>query len=415
MNFVPYIHFTYFQDDQVPQFRNRLYNFDIEEDANIGTEVGVVHAFDGDVEPNNQFGFALLGSIQIRNLFRIDPETGIISTLRELDRERKDVYHLTAHVHSTSSDLSRLNDTAEVIIHITDINDNSPVIDFPKMGNRTVGISNRVPIGFIVTQIVAHDDDFSRNGKITFFISEGNEDGAFAIGGKTGDVYVNGDMKGLDGQKYRLVIMAQDDGVPQRLTAAVLYININHTISYHPPAQIPGEGDDGLSEIHLIIIIAIVVGTFCIVVSIIVAIVLMRKRDRCCRSSKCHTNSTGVKGTLPYNAEQPAETGINLTSGHTLEPAYMNMQPPAYDSQALVTDCNKGHNINVTLSAGMNNMNNLNNGGISDMNGIHMSNGMMIQRIHESDDDDMSVSNSGSDNSKVSQQLLTKTCDHHFV
>ena len=355
------------------------------------------------MDPNNKFLFSLLGSTEIKNLFRVDPVSGIISTLRPLDRETQDVYRITAHVHSTSTDLSRLNDTAEVIIHITDVNDNAPIIDFPKLGNRTVGISNLVPIGFIVTQIIAHDNDFSRNGKITFFISEGNEDGAFAIGGKTGDVYVNGDVHGLDGETYRLVIMAQDDGVPQRLTAAVLYININHTIPYYPPAGITGQNEGGLSEIHLIIIIAIIVGTFCIVVSIIVAIILMRKKDRCCRSSKCHTNSTGVKGTLPYNAEQTVEPGIDPSSGHTLEPAYMNMQPPSYDSQALVTDCReKPVHVNDINMAMPNNMNNMNNGGITNMNGIHMSNGMMIHKVHESDDDDMSVSNSGSDNSKVS-------------
>ena len=394
-----------FQDDQIPQFRSRLYSFDIEENADVNTEVGVVQATDRDLDPNNKFAFSLTGSFEVLDTFRIDPMSGIISIRRPLDRERQDVYHITAQVYSTTSGISRMNDTARVIIHITDINDNAPVIDFPKLGNRTVNISNRVPIGYVVTQIVAHDADFSRNGKVTYFISEGNEDGAFNIGIKTGDLYVNGDLTKLDGHLYRLVIMAQDDGIPQRLTAAILFVGINSTIFYSPLGSTGSDGG-GLDDLHLIIVIVMVVVALIVIILLVACIIVfVLKKDRCCKTRKAGVGSTGVKPTMPRGEHLPTDTYNPSTT----------YDCPTYEASTMERHMStlERNNMSTLERSNMSTLErkppidirdvpmtmiDTNNGAVRGTINHHP-NGVL--RIHESDEDDMSVSNSGSDNSKV--------------
>ena len=67
--------------------------------------------------------------------------TGTITTGGSLDHELERVYHMVVAVLSSPSSLP--SNTSDVIIYVNDVNDNSPIFDFPSPSNDTVYVSNR--------------------------------------------------------------------------------------------------------------------------------------------------------------------------------------------------------------------------------------------------------------------------------
>lgn len=128
------------------------------------TEVGQVTADDVDLFPFNQMSF-YFNSSRARRLFRIDPDTGTIFTLRPLDRELRSVYLFIVGVQSDSL---RSLATAQVKVTVDDVNDCTPTWVYPKLpGNDTVHVS----FGFRLDEValatlVAKDADDGDNARL---------------------------------------------------------------------------------------------------------------------------------------------------------------------------------------------------------------------------------------------------------
>jgi len=81
-----------------------------------------------------------------------DVITGTITTRRSLDHELEHVCHLVVSVSapspSASASASSLpSNTTNVTVYVTDVNDNSPVFDFPSPSNDTVYVGNHLQQG----------------------------------------------------------------------------------------------------------------------------------------------------------------------------------------------------------------------------------------------------------------------------
>ena len=265
------------ENDEEPRFTLQRFVFNVEENVPINTEVGQVTAADGDLPPNNQFMFAIVSS-DVNNVFALDQKNGVITTLRPLDRETKDVYSMVAMVYSKNR--NQRNHTARIVIYVDDENDNAPFIDFPREGNNTVYLSNQVPIGYVVTKISAHDLDYGANQKLMYHLSESSDDGAFHIGESTGEVYVNRKFDGVKEEVHRLVVMVKDNGYPQRISIAHLHIVVNESVPYRPHAGASSSRNSNhVSDIQMIIIICVVLGTVILATLLVVAIVVLKRRE----------------------------------------------------------------------------------------------------------------------------------------
>ena len=263
-------------DDNRPMFTDRTFTFTVLENQASNTNVGQVTAQDGDSERYNAFTFHMPEGQSATPYFKVDSHTGMISTRRVLDRELREAFTLNVVVRSANH--NQPNDTARVIVYIDDMNDNDPVIDFPTVHNHSVDISNRVPVGYVVTRILAHDDDIDSNAQLFYSITEGNANGEFVIGSTTGDLFVNTKFHDISYHRYELIIMVQDSGQPSRLAINPLNINVNETIPYY--ADPLGGTTRGISDIQLIIIICVILGTVVIATLLIVAIVVLKRRDQ---------------------------------------------------------------------------------------------------------------------------------------
>ena len=61
-----------------------------------------------------------------------------------------------------------LRSEVPVTVAIDDINDQSPVFEFPADDNRTFPVSSAVPPGFPIVTVDAHDDDAGENSRLTY-------------------------------------------------------------------------------------------------------------------------------------------------------------------------------------------------------------------------------------------------------
>ncbi len=111
----------------------------------------------------------------------VDPESGRVRTLRRLDRERQAEYRLSALYDDGGASVS-------VVVRVRDVDDNRPA--FPASSSSSssssspsvrVDIPENTPVGARRTLPAASDPD--QGSRVQYRITDGNEDGAFGLGG----------------------------------------------------------------------------------------------------------------------------------------------------------------------------------------------------------------------------------------
>ena len=216
------------RNDEKPEFRNNPIVLGIRENEPVNSEVGTVVAYDRDSPPLNDIRYSLRKDSEMEPAFKINANTGVISTIKDLDRETKSLYRLT--VHATDAHDSSLFSTASVTIHIADANDHRPVFKFPtsKGSKNSITVTSSDEIGHIVCHVIVSDEDAGQNGKFFHSIKSGNNDKLFAINPRSGVITLN---KNLPSNKkiYDLIIVAQDYGKTPLWSEEHLYILVNHT------------------------------------------------------------------------------------------------------------------------------------------------------------------------------------------
>ena len=110
-----------------PIFNQSTYAFSLPKESVIGTLVGSVSAVDEDEGPDSVLEYKLING---NEYFHIKVDTGLIYSSAVFDHEEQNEYILIVSVtDSPLNDSTALTDKTSVIVHITDINDNSPVFD----------------------------------------------------------------------------------------------------------------------------------------------------------------------------------------------------------------------------------------------------------------------------------------------
>ena len=124
-----------------PEFDKKSYQESLEEDADVGTIVVVVNAFDidGDIVTYS------ISAGNTGNKFQINSEHGEVTLVGKLDREEVSSFILTIQV---SDDYNV--DEATLIINILDVNDNSPQ---PVMTEYQAHISEDAKPGTLLTKV----------------------------------------------------------------------------------------------------------------------------------------------------------------------------------------------------------------------------------------------------------------------
>lgn len=132
-------------------------------------------ATDADVGMNAHLEFNFT-TVEYSDVFSLNPTTGEITALKELDREKQDRYTLKISVSDHGD--PRLSSSSDVTITVIDVDDNCPKFQ-PAVYNRT--ISENLPFNQSIVQVTATDVDVKDNEKMMYAIWSGNQGGAFTI------------------------------------------------------------------------------------------------------------------------------------------------------------------------------------------------------------------------------------------
>ena len=167
-----------------PVFSQTEYKASVLEDIQPGTSVLTVKAVDKDVRPrNSQFSFSIISGNE-EELFEVDPSSGSIRTVKELDREQQETHLIT--VAAVDSGTPAQTGTASVLVTVGDVNDSPPSL--PPASTRLSVLENSPP-NTLVARLLPTDPDLPpHTGPFTFTISGGRDSQLFSIDRNSGEL-----------------------------------------------------------------------------------------------------------------------------------------------------------------------------------------------------------------------------------
>ena len=213
-------------DDNPPMFLQDMYSVSIPEDARVGSDVlaGLppLNISDLDTGSNAAVEFPALPD-DLSNQFAIFPLSFSAQLLltASLDRETTDEYLITILAQNPTNPLQ--NDTALVLVTVTDVNDSPPVFE---RGFYNFSVLENSAGGTMVGQINSTDADIDENAEITYNITLGDDLGMFDVL-PTGEIILVSDL--LDYEltpQFTLTVQATDGGSPSLSADSTVLISV---------------------------------------------------------------------------------------------------------------------------------------------------------------------------------------------
>ncbi|KAJ8275586.1 hypothetical protein COCON_G00073380, partial [Conger conger] len=225
-------------NDEVPWFEKSEFEAQVSENQGPGTTVLTVTASDRDQGTNGQVTY---GGI-VEEGFTIDPETGVISTTKTLDREAQDRYTVT--VYAKDGGLPPNFSKATVRIEVLDENDNAPV--FSRTLHSLEVPENQEPVALFTLR--ATDQDAGDSGKVEYRITAGDAAGDFLLDSSTGQLSTARSLDRESRAGYTLTVVAQDRGpapLSSTATVEVTVLDVNDNSPKFPSAAYAADvGED---------------------------------------------------------------------------------------------------------------------------------------------------------------------------
>ncbi|XP_059530723.1 cadherin EGF LAG seven-pass G-type receptor 2 isoform X1 [Myotis daubentonii] len=209
-------------NDNAPQFLRDSYQGSIYEDAPPFTSVLQISATDRDSGLNGRVFYTFQGGDDGDGDFIVESTSGIVRTLRRLDRENVAQYVLRAYAVDKGMPPART--PMEVTVTVLDVNDNPPVFEQDEFD---VFVEENSPIGLAVARVTATDPDEGTNAQIMYQIVEGNIPEVFQLDIFSGELTALVDLDYEDRPEYILVIQATSAPLVSRATVHVRLLDRN--------------------------------------------------------------------------------------------------------------------------------------------------------------------------------------------
>ena len=198
-------------NDNPPFCLDSPYDVSWPEDTSSNSALAVVNFTDADLAPNNNITFAITSG-NGEGKFQIDAVDGTITlkASEALDFEGTKDYYLVVSAGDQGNTVE-LTGTANVAIHVTPVNEHSPVISQPTGGYDT-SISENVTTGVTVLTMNGTDQDDSQHphGMVYWSIPAGNVENTFHMEEMTGVVTLNSPLDRENTPSYFLTVRATD-------------------------------------------------------------------------------------------------------------------------------------------------------------------------------------------------------------
>nr|XP_020476445.1 protocadherin Fat 1 isoform X3 [Monopterus albus] len=169
-------------NDNKPVFESDPYEAVVVENLPSGTQVIQVKATDQDSGTNGHVVYSLNPKQdlqEISELFAVNSETGWLTTLKELDREKINKYTIAILATDQGDKVQHVTST-RVEVTVADVNDNPPHFT-AEIYKGTVSEDDPPPSGVIAILSTRDDDSEDINKQVNYFITGGDPLGQFAI------------------------------------------------------------------------------------------------------------------------------------------------------------------------------------------------------------------------------------------
>ncbi|XP_043275880.1 protein dachsous [Venturia canescens] len=197
-------------NDNAPEWPQDPMTIRVSEGSIIGSTIYNLSASDRDSGPNGDLTYDLVSEFPATGSFAVDLLTGALTLAKSLDREERSDYTLVLRASDCAPIAERLATTVTARVIVLDQNDNDPVFVAPEI--ITIPANADFIPGYTITRVVAIDKDADDNGRISYVITAGNEDGKFSVGYDSGIVTL---MKPIT-RDSEIEITANDHGSPAR-------------------------------------------------------------------------------------------------------------------------------------------------------------------------------------------------------
>jgi len=211
-------------NDNAPKFTSQVYEVELEENASPTKSLLTVSAVDQDDGLNGKvvYEFSAKTNHNYLTRFSISPDTGVISTLQQLDYEEQSLVVLEVIARDQGD--SPIPSTAHVTVIVRDLNDNAPQIAVS--GEKLISITENSAASRFVAHISVTDLDSKENGLVHCSI---NSPQFWLVDVMKNEYKLVTSDKPLDHesvQSHTLVFTCSDEGSPSLTTSATLDITV---------------------------------------------------------------------------------------------------------------------------------------------------------------------------------------------
>uniref|UniRef100_A0A8B9SYJ8 Protocadherin-19 n=1 Tax=Anas platyrhynchos TaxID=8839 RepID=A0A8B9SYJ8_ANAPL len=220
-------------NDNNPLFEEPAYTVSVPENAPLGTPVIRLNASDPDEGTNGQvlYSFHSYVSERARELFQIDPQSGLITVSGAIDYEEGHVYELDVQAKDLGP--NSIPAHCKVTISVQDANDNPPLINLLSVNSELVEVSENAPPGYVIALVRVSDRDSGANGRVQCKLL-GNVPFRLQEYESFSTILVDGRLDREQRDQYNLTIQAKDNGVPSLQATKSFTVKITDENDNHP-------------------------------------------------------------------------------------------------------------------------------------------------------------------------------------
>ncbi|XP_010774112.1 protocadherin-17 isoform X3 [Notothenia coriiceps] len=343
------------ENDNVPRFTKSVYLLQIPENNIPGEYLGSVLAHDPDLGQNGTVYYSIMNSNvsggDVNTYVNVNAANGAIYAVRSFNYEQ--IKYFDFKVLARDAGSPHLESNATVRISVLDVNDNIPVIVLPLLLNDTaeIHVPRNVGVGYIVTTVRAVDNDYGESGRLTYEISDGNEEHLFEIDPVTGEVQTAHPFWDDVNPIVELIIRVSDHGKPTLTAAARLIVKASNG---RPPDGLPRTKDNQNWDMSLPLIVTLSIISIMLLAAMVTIAIKCKRENKEIRTYNCRIAEyshpqlgKGKKKKINKNdimlvqsevEERDAMNVMNVTDNFPTEPNYMGSRQQFVQSSSTFKD-----------------------------------------------------------------------------
>ena len=265
-------------NDVRPQFSMETFKFFIEENQKSRFSVGFINATDPDLGLGGKLTYSLLTNKKQKFLpFKIKDD-GMISAIMSLDHEFQNIYKFQVFVKDNG--IPSLNNTVNVIVEVTDKNDNAPYFTFPSVNPYNMDVVYYRHHSKNITHLKAADGDSQENAFLKYEMIRGNDKQIFSMNQYTGLLSFNRVLSQQDAGSYELVFVVKDSGSPVLSATTSMFFTL--TVSNKTSEMLSAVHTLTEDKVDLtsVIIITVVAVTVAVIITASISVCIIRCNDQ---------------------------------------------------------------------------------------------------------------------------------------